>query len=128
GTTWVEEWLVPPAPPPASTVIAIDAGAAAARGLPPIGLRLDRAGAAGMTVSVFPDPRTFVRASGPPGAPLLFSIHPSQESAGDAAAVERAMRDVLRDEGEIEIVERSQLPIAGAARDVVVIVTNRWQE
>lgn len=128
GTTWVEERLVPPAPPPASTVIAIDAGAAAARGLPPIGLRLDRAGAAGMTVSVFPDPRTFVRASGPPGAPLLFSIHPSQESAGDAAAVERAMRDVLRDEGEIEIVERSQLPIAGAARDVVVIVTNRWQE
>ena len=127
GTVMVDERLVPPPPAPASTIVVVDANAAAAGGLPPLGVRFDHAGTP-MSVDVLAGGDSYVRASGPPGAPLLFDVRATSETSADAAAVERAMRAALRDEGELEILDRSSLQLAGASREAVVVLTKRWQE
>ncbi len=127
GTVMVEPRLVPPPSAPRSTVIAIEASAAAGRGLPPIGIRLDTAGAA-MGVSVFPDARRYLGASGPPGAPLSFHVLATQATAFDAAAVERELRAALAADGPVEVTEHATVMFAGAARPAVVAVTRKWQE
>jgi hypothetical protein len=82
-----------PVPPPVAAaappaIVSISAADAAARGLPPIALRLSTAG---MIATPFPDAGTYVIASGPPGGPLLLRVQATAEPAGDLDAVRRVV-------------------------------------
>jgi ADP-ribosylglycohydrolase len=112
---------------PISTIIAIEASDAAARGLPPIGMRLDRAGTA-IGFTLLPDASCFLAGSGPPGAPLGFRVCVTRETTCDAAAVERELRASLSYEREVEVTEHATVTVAGAARPAVVAITRGWRE
>lgn len=67
--------------------VTLEPASAAARGLPPLRIRAcyDRLP---FLVQTFPDARTYVSFSGPPGGPLFLSVHPLPPEVRDIASLE----------------------------------------
>jgi len=106
------------------TRIEIAAAQAAQHGLPPIGLVVDVAGTV-MSGAPFPEPGTFLRASGPPGGTLLFEVHATAEVEVDVPALERAIMtrfpQIRREPYRFVAVRK--VMVGGAPRDTAVAVT-----
>lgn len=107
-------------------MIEVKADEAKANGLPGIGFRVDPQGVP-LSLMKFPEPDKYLIASGPPGAPLLAIVWQADGRAGDAAAIEQAVRRSYSKPFQQPLVigEAGTVTIGGASRPALAFMTGQ---
>lgn len=100
----------------------VTASEAKAHKLPAVGFRVD---SPGLELSKFPEPEIYLIGSGPPGGPLAAIVWSVLASAGDAGALEKAVRGRHSEAWQQPLVigEAATVTIGGEDRPALAFMT-----